>query len=159
MDKKTTKQNEIIWKAAEYEYYHKDISWYWISFIISAILILIALWQKNFFFAVFVAIAEVAVILLSKRRPQIIEFKITDEGVTIGKDLFFYRDLDGFKIISRPHRLDEIILKKSTSFNPFLKIPIDSKLAEKAKVILQNYLAEIEYETPLIDTLTDWIGF
>jgi hypothetical protein len=47
----------ISWRAAEFHYIEKDYLWYTGIIAAGALLLVIALWQRNFFFAVFVAIA------------------------------------------------------------------------------------------------------
>ncbi len=158
MTKKET--STITWRAAEYEYAGKRASWYFIIIGATAVLTISALWQHNFFFAVFVLIAGTMLIVLGKKRPRVVNFTINEKGVGIGKYQFYdYDDLEGFDIHERPHRLDEILLKRKTTFNPFVKMPIDSKNAPKARVILTSYLEETEYNESLIDILADWLGF
>ena len=151
---------EISWRAPEYSYTVKGNYWYAITIVIAFILLIIALTQKNFFFAIFIILAEVMLIFFAKKRPQIIDFEINDTGIAIGKNSFYeYDNLEGFSIDSHPPRLDEIILKKKTAVNPYIKIPIDSKLAIQAKEILAQKLPEIEYQASIIDILANWLGF
>lgn len=156
--KKTEKS--ITWRAAEYEYSGKSVVWYVIVGTATALLTLSALWQHNFFFAVFILIAGAMLIVLGRKHPRVMDFTVNDKGVSIGKLQFYeYDDLEGFAIRNRPNRLDELVIKRKTSFSPFVKIPIDSKLAPQAKAILTSHIKEIEYNESLIDTLADLFGF
>ncbi|OGG38035.1 hypothetical protein A2127_01200 [Candidatus Jorgensenbacteria bacterium GWC1_48_12] len=162
MTKKTKKENEnsISWRAAEYQYIQKDIGWYLIVGLVSFLLIVFSLIWGNFFFAVFIVIATATIMFFAKRRPRVFDFKITDKGVAIGDNIFYdYERLDGFAIREYPERLDEIILKKKTALNPYVKIPIDSVLAGKAKKVLGEKLPEIEYQEPLVEIIAEWFGF
>ncbi len=109
-------EKEINWQAAEYRYFKKGWDWYlWVSGI-ATILFIFALWQKNFFFAIFIVIAAVMVISISQRRPRIIEFKIDNEGIYIGKDTAYkYDEIEWFAIRNRPESLNEIIIKKKNA--------------------------------------------
>ena len=119
-----------------------------------------AFWQKNFFFAIFIILAGAMLLFFSRRRPQILDFKLDGEGIAIGDNIFYdYDRFEGFLIRSRPQRLDEVILKKKTAINPYIKVPIDSKLAPKARDILGENLPEVEYQESLIDILSEWFGF
>lgn len=150
---------EIIWKAAEYEHAPKDVSWYWLIGSGAFFLLLLALWQKNFFFAVFIILAAFLVIGFGKRRPQIIDFKVNDEGIEIGKKFIAYEGLEHFAVRSRPEHLDEIILKKKTAINPFVHVPIDSKLGEKVRALLLEKLPQEEHQESLVDLFSEWLGF
>jgi len=157
-DKK--KEQGISWRAAEYQYIEKDIGWYFTVSFVALLLIVLSLWGGNFFFAIFMVIAAVTVIFFARRRPQIFDFKISNEGVAIGENIFYdYDALHGFVIRERPGRLNEIVLQKKANLNPYLKIPVDSKLAEEVKIFLGNKLPEIEYQESLVETVSEWLGF
>ncbi len=153
-------EKEINWQAAEYRYFKKGWDWYlWVSGI-ATILFIFALWQKNFFFAIFIVIAAVMVISISQRRPRIIEFKIDNEGIYIGKDTAYkYDEIEWFAIRHRPESLNEIIIKKKTLVNPIVKIQADSKITSKARKILKEHLEEKEYESSLLDAILERFRF
>ena len=158
--KETTKHHkEITWSAAEYEHTTKDRSWHWMIGGAALFLIILALWQKNFFFAVFVALAAVMVGVLGNRKPQIIEFRATEEGIGFGKQFLRYENLESFAVRNRPGHLDEIILRKKTAVNPFVHIPIDEKLRERVQLLLVGKVEEVAHEESLVDTFSDWLGF
>jgi hypothetical protein len=150
----------ISWRAAEYEHVKKGAFWY-LLIIGTAVLILgAAFWQKNFFFAIFILIAVIVLVVFGRAKPLMHDFRITEEGVGIGVKTFYnYDHLEGFAVSSRPGRLDAIIIKKKSTFNPILKIPIDSKLAVGARDLLLRKLPELEYEESIIDIFSDWLGF
>ncbi|MCP6720183.1 MAG: hypothetical protein KJI72_02590 [Patescibacteria group bacterium] len=158
--KLSKKSQGITWRAAEYQYTRKDVGWYWLIALVAVILILLAFWQKNFFFAVFIILAGGMLLFFGRRRPQVLDFRLDDEGIAIGDNIFYdYDRFEEFSIRSRPQRLDEIVLKKKTTINPYIKIPIDSKLALKARAILNDNLTEVEYQESLVDIFSEWFGF
>lgn len=160
INKKTSRQKEISWRAAEYEYFHKDVLWYFVVAIIGLALVVVALWQKNFLFAIFVIVATVLLVALGKKKPRVVEFKINDDGVGIGKSVFYnYENIEGFDVKSYPEHLDELVLKRKSPIHPFVRIPIDSKHLKKAKEILSEHLEEKKYEDSIIDNLSDTFGF
>ncbi|MFH0712853.1 MAG: hypothetical protein V2A55_03325 [Candidatus Jorgensenbacteria bacterium] len=162
MPKKIKKENQdaISWRAAEYHYIQKEVGWYLTVGLVAFLLVFLSFLWGNFFFAIFIAIAATTVMFFAKRRPQIFDFKITDKGVAIGENIFYdYGRLDGFAVRERPERLNEIILKKKAVLNPYVKIPIDSVLADKAKDFLEGKLPEIEYQETLVEVISEWLGF
>jgi hypothetical protein len=156
---KESSQEIISWRAAEYEHTEKEAGWYWLVGAISFVLIVVAFWQKNFFFAVFIVIAVGMVMFFSRRKPEVVDFSITDTGINIGELSLYFENLDSFSIRSRPGHLDEIVLKKKTTVNPFVRIPIDSRMVEKAGEFLRNHLPEVEYKESLVDIFSEWFGF
>jgi len=152
-------KNEISWRAAEYDHVEKGLYWYLAVGGVSLLLLAFALWQKNFFFGIFIVIAGIMLIALGNRRPDVLDFKLTEKGFDDGRGSFYeYEQLDHFSVRNRLGRLDELMLKKKSAFNPFLRIPIDSKTAGEARIFLAQKLTEVEYEPTILDALVDLFG-
>ena len=151
---------EIIWHAPEFKYHDKDLHWYWLSIIGAGILFLIALWQRNFLFGIFVIIAELMVIIWAKEFPKNIRFKLNKKGLEIGKINFYsYEELAGFHIHEEEGEFLELILKTNKRFHPYLKVLVDKDDSEEIKNFLKNHLPEIEYEEPVSEVISRIIGF
>lgn len=156
----TENNEDIIWRAAEFKYFKKGIGWYLTVIGAALALILFAFWQNNFFFAVFIALAAIMVIFLGKKRPKVVEFKITDEGISIEDDINYnYDQIDGFTIRKYQDRLNEIVIKTNKTVNPFIKMPVDSKILPKAEERLSKHIQEKEYKEAMVDTFADIFRF
>lgn len=156
---------EIAWVASEYHFYPKTAGWYLLSLLAAAVVFLIALWQKNLFFAIFVVIAEIILIYWAKRLPQTLDFKIDQKGVSIGHIKFYsYEELSGFCVQEFSDRADspvagELILRTKTKLHQFVKIHVPKKHLESARSFLKKFLEEIEYEDSASDIVDKLIGF
>jgi len=73
----------IEWQAPEFEHRQKNVSWYWLSLLVSIILLALSVWQKNFLFAVFIIIAWFVIIYSTSRLPTIWNFKLSEKGIEI----------------------------------------------------------------------------
>ena len=150
----------IVWEAPEFEYREKDISWYWISIIIAALMIAFAAWQKDFLFGFFIILAEVLFIVWGNRAPHVVLFTLNDEEVDIG----------GYK----SHLLKEFESWSADTigggwaelrfhFRAHLRTPLtiilpEEKLAE-ARGGLRTVLREIEHEPTLIEAIEKFLRF
>jgi len=150
---------EISWSAAEHGYYEKDLRWYLAVGGVGAVLFILALWQSNYFFAVFVAFAAGVLIHFGKRRPKVLDFRITKEGVGIGERFLEFDRLESFAVRERPGALHELIVKQRVYMNPYVRIPIDGMTAKRAQEFLAERLPEEEYQQSFIDLFADWLGF
>ncbi len=150
---------ELVWRAAEYEYIEKGPLWFLGIGFVGLVLAAIALWQRNFFFAVFVVIAASVLVSLGRKRPQVVEFRITDEGVTVGKQFASFERLQDFSFRERPGRLDELTLTRKSVVAPFVRIPIDAHSVEGARKLLAAKLPEVPREASLIDLIAERLGF
>lgn len=155
------KIKEIVWQAPAFRYYPKSVSWYWLSLIIAILLMAFAVWQKNFLFAVFIFLAELAVFVWARRQPELIKFKIDEKGVSVAGKTYYYDELEKFCL--RPDSenkiFEELILKKKTHFNPYLKIFIEARFSSRAREILSQKLIEEEYEDSLLEGILKWLRF
>ncbi|MEK7193790.1 MAG: hypothetical protein AAB651_00285 [Patescibacteria group bacterium] len=164
---KISKFSGIAWQAPEYEYRRKDVSWYWLSLIAAIILFALAIWQRNFLFAVFVVLAWIIVIKLADRFPSIWEFKLDEKGISIGlpkgetiRNKFYpYSDIDYFDILSAGEDNKELVLKFKSRLSPFLKINIHSADEEKIKAFLLKFLKQKTIEPSLLDSVSRLIRF
>ncbi len=152
---------EIFWQAPAFKYYPKDVSWYWMSFIIAILLMAFAILQKNFLFAVFIFLAEISVLILARRQPELLKFKIDDKGITVVDRTYQFNDLEKFCL--RPDNeskdFEELILKRKTHFNPYLRIFVDIKVVSQVRDILSQKLTEEAYEDSLIESIFKWLRF
>jgi hypothetical protein len=153
-------KKEISWRAAEFRYFKKSLTWYLWVIGIAVLLLIFAIWQNNFFFAVFIAIASIIIIFMGKRRPRIVDFKVDEKGIYIDKDTFYpYKELKWFSIRTRPDSLNEIVVKRSATINSIVKIQADSQITPEVRKLLKENLEEKEYEDSIVDSFADLFRF
>ncbi|MBI5306113.1 hypothetical protein HZB04_00760 [Candidatus Wolfebacteria bacterium] len=168
-------ENEIIWQIPEYVYRQKGVSWQWISLIIAIILIAFATWQKNFLFAVFIAIAFFMVNYLRSSFPPIWRFKIDKKGLSIQtsseetKKFYSFEHIEGFDIHSvfpetsalskTDEEYKELVLKIKGKTSPFLKINIYTEDEEDISKFLSQFSLKEEYPQSFAESLGKMIGF
>ncbi len=154
------KRNEIRWEAAEYEFIPKSTGWHAGIGVMTLALVGIALWQQNFFFAIFILIAGIMVIILGNRHPEVIGFVLNEDGIHIGEAAFYpFEKLEGFSIRERPHRSDELILRRKIAVNQLVHISIEPEMISKLRAFLEQHLPEEEHEPSFLESLTDILGF
>ncbi len=151
----------ITWEAPEYEHREKEPSWFWISIIVSVLILAVAIWQKNFLFGVFIIIAEILVIFWANREPETTRITVTEKGVRIGEEKFYERSrIAAFSIVPHEHtnwfdlvfHLDRRILP-----NVIVKIPHDK--AHDVHTALSNLYAFFDYEESFVETLERYFWF
>ncbi len=152
-------KSEVSWRAAEYEHTHHDSWWFLKIGIAGLIFLAFAIWQKNFFFGVFIVIASAVILTHNKREPNVIDFRVSEKGVRIANQLYEYNEFQHFSVRKRPGKLDEIVFKRKIMFNPFLHIPADSRTIWDAREIIKRKIQEVEHDSSLLDVLLDLIGF
>lgn len=157
----------LEWQAPEFEYYRKDVSWYWLSLIVSIILLALSIWQKNFLFAVFIIIAWLVIVYSVSRPPIIWSFKIDEKGIGINLSsndpasvkFYPYSEIEGFDIHPASEQYKELVLKVKSRLSPYLKINITANDEEKIKNFLLKYISKEEYNSSLADSFSKLIRF
>ena len=157
----------ISWQAPEFEYRPKDVSWYWLSLLVAIFLVALALWQKNFLFAIFVLIAWLVVIKFASRKPLIWEFRATQEGIEFflpdepdeSKKAYSYEEIEGFDVHFNRGNYKELLLNTKSRLSSYLKINFPSEKEKEIISFLEKFLPRQEYPQSLIDTFLNLIGF
>ncbi|MEK7114818.1 MAG: hypothetical protein AAB847_00435 [Patescibacteria group bacterium] len=149
----------IIWKAPEYHYHEKDVSWYWLVIILAIIITAIALWQRNFLFAVFTVIAGITLLVWGHRKPSLIDFELNEHGLKIG-DVFYPKDLfDNFSLNKNGSEWDKLLLKKKSKISNILTIPTPQSEFDNIKKYCLNFWTEAELKESMIDDISNLLKF
>lgn len=156
----------IEWQTPEFEYAVKDVSWYWLSLMVAIVLFALAIWQGNFLFSIFIIIAWLVIVYLSRRFPTVWQFKIDENGVDIylpknreNEKFYAYKEIEGFDIHPMSDEYKELVFKIKARFSPYLKINIRAADEEKIKNFLTKFLPQEEYQPSFIDSLSKLIKF
>jgi|GEM_PF-674047 len=152
-------RKELLWRAAEHEHRDKEIGWYAIIGFVAIIFFAIALWQKNFLFAVFILTSTGLLFSFSRRRPIIYEFRLDQRGLWIGKKIYPYERLIAFSVRERMNQLHELVIHQRGATKPHIHIPIDVITLRAVRPYLAEYLPEIEHEETAGSIFADFIGF
>jgi len=152
-------RKELLWRAAEHEHREKEAGWYLIVGLVAIIFFILALFQKNFLFAVFIFSATGLLFSFSRKRSVIYEFRLDKKGLWIEKKLYPYERLIAFSVRERINQLHELVLHQRGSTKPHIHIPIDVITLKTVRPFLAEYLPEIEHEETAGNIFADFIGF
>lgn len=152
---------EIRWSAPEFVYYEKGRGWQVGVVTIGIMVTIIALVQRNFLFAVFAAAGGFLVAFWGRRKPETLEFLLSDKGLDIhGRKFYPFETLTGFAFVEHaaaegePEEQPELVIRTKSVVNPHLKIMIAKGRVEAFRAFLAAHLPEIEYQ----EGLADWIA-
>jgi hypothetical protein len=146
---------QIQWSAPEYHEYEKHPLWHIGVGVASLIIIVISLFQKNFLFAIFIAIAGYLVISWGKRPPGMAEFLLTEKEFTINnRRVYPYEKIIGFDIIEPRGQKAELIIKSSQLLRGAVHAILPKERKDEVELFLTKRLPKIEYE----ESMTEHIG-
>lgn len=124
-------------------------------------MLIIALFMKNFFFAILILISTALIMIFGSQEPREYEFRIDEHGVTVNKKLFLYSEVMSFSVRKHGHNHEprEIVLHLKRKVNPFLHLPMERHTIGDVHAILHSKLKETEFEESFADILSDILGF
>jgi hypothetical protein len=90
------------WQVPEYEKYERSKNWYVVAIAIALGLLFFSFFTLNFLFALIIVTASLVVIMHHGQEPPILDVKITEEGIVIGKNFYEYDAFKNFAIVYKP---------------------------------------------------------
>jgi hypothetical protein len=145
---------EMTWEAPEFEYVDKDVSWYWISMIVAALIVAFAVWTKNFLFGLFIVIAEVLLISFGNKEPRIIPFKLSDQGLAIGEAKnHLMREFQSWSAGDYEGALIEIYFMFKAKMKIPLMVLVPKEKLDALRENLKTVLTEVEHKPSLLDSI------
>ncbi len=142
------------WSFPEFEYKEKSNTWFLSVIIVAAVVGLLALWQTNFLFLVFTAVAVLMIIIWSQKKPKMINFELSEDGLWIEKVFYSYNKFSAFAI-----KPGSMLFEQKERFRPHLTVSFDRKDMDSIRKHLLDFLPEMEYHESLIDVFSGFFGF
>jgi hypothetical protein len=151
---------EITWDAPEFEYREKEVSWYWISIIVAALIIAFSVWDKDFLFGFFIVVAEMLFIVWGNRVPKVVAFTLTDAEIDIGGyKSHSLKEFESWSVESDGGEWAEAAFYfRSRVRTPLAVIIPEDELAE-IRTNLKTILKEVEHQPTFIDSIEKFFRF
>ncbi len=157
--KKIITENNIEWSALEFEKHPKDPAWFLASGFLAIIFLVIAIFMKNFLFAIIVILSAFSIFVWAQKQPKKIKFKLTSRGIIINKILYNYENLNSFWIFYEPPEVKHLSIESKKFFMPKIIISLAEQNPEKIKEFLLKYLPEKEHHESAIDALGKYLRY
>jgi len=135
-------QDTFAWEAPSHPYHERGPRWYIVMTVIALGLIGIALFNRNFLFALIILLIAMVLILAGHEEPKPILVQIGQNGVVWHGKLYLYQDFEHFAIIYQPPYTKLLYLEHRNSFVPRLRIPLDDQNPLELRDHLKQYLRE-----------------
>jgi hypothetical protein len=150
----------IEWEAPEFEYRRKGTGWYWITIIVAALIVAVAVWQRNFLFGFFVVIAEALVIVWGSREPRTVAFVLDERGLTVDRRKFYpLSELESFSVDENAGDLPVIIIRSRRKLLPTTTIIVPKERFGDVRQGLKLAVREVVHEPTLTEALERFLRF
>ncbi|MBI4132448.1 MAG: hypothetical protein HY474_02345 [Candidatus Sungbacteria bacterium] len=119
----------------------------------------VALFFRNFLFALLLILSGLLVIGQAFRAPRQIRFAVTARGIKIGSRLYEFDALESFWIFYDPPLFRELALRSRKHLMPVVKVPLGDTDPLRLRQSLLRFLPEEEQELSLLDIISKRLGF
>lgn len=154
------KINTIEWSAPEYTHKERGNDWFWTLGLITIVACVIAIWLKNYVFAVFLIISGCCLIMFTMRRPQDVTFIVETKGLTMGRDLHPWKSLKSFNIKNNDTDVyAKLLIETSKYFLPIYTLPFPKEKVDEMKETLLKVLPRSEIDESKSMVFMEKLGF
>jgi len=150
------KEKIIKWKAHEYEFKQKSPDWYWSIWIVSVVLIILSVINGSALLAILIFFSAFTLSVQAARKPEIINFKIDDLGITVDKARYTYGRIESYWI-ERDEDPQIILKMKKTHLFSQIVIPLENVDVKEVDNYLADYLKKEEMEVNFVYKLTKYL--
>lgn len=154
------KINTIEWSAPEYSHKERGNDWFWALGLITIVACGIAIWLKNYVFAIFLLISGGSLIMFTLRHPQDVTYIIENKGLSMGKDLYTWKSIKSFNIKNNekdPYL--KLMIETSKHFLPVYTIPVPKELETSVKETLLQIIPRSEIDESKSMVFAEKLGF
>ena len=150
------------WKAPEFIYKPKTPAWYIYSLVITAIVVIIAIFQGNPVFLIFIILAEIMLLYFGNKKPQEVEYEVTSTYLNSIKwtNPVYFKDMVHYSLYHYPDYDEYLVISFLT--NGFLNQPqevlIPAKDLDSIYKLIQGEVEEVEYKETLADVILHHLG-
>ena len=141
---KTPNQGKTLqsWPFSEFNPLKRGRKWYIWAIVISLAVLIWSLATANYLFALIIIIIAIIFIFQNRRPGQLIECRLKERGIEIGRNFYAYTDIKNFWIVYRPPEVKAIFIDFKSALRPTLSIPLEKENPLKVREILKKYIEE-----------------
>lgn len=144
-----SEENKVhfAWEAPEFKLYEKSLFWYAALCIIVLLLSVYQLMVADYFGSLSMLILGALIILFARRKPEIVQITLDDEGVGIGDLHFPYRHFKHFWIVDTPEH-KTLNLEASTYLTQTVILELEDQDPDKIRKFILKHVPETERTLP-----------
>jgi len=152
--------NTIEWSVPEYNHKERDNDWFWTLGLVTLVACGLAIWFHNYIFAIFIFISGCCLIMFTLRHPEDVTYIIETKGLSMGKDLYPWKNIKSFNIKKiEDGTEDKLLIETSKYFLPIYTIPLPRDLEHQVKQNLLKMIPRSEIDESASMVFMEKIGF
>ncbi len=147
----------LSWRASEHQHIERGGDWYWALGIVALSCALTAVLFGNVLFAVVIVVAAATFGIIASQPPRVLDFALTEDGLSIGDEFYPYTDMRAFWIEDTDEPL--LLIDTPRFMTPDLAVPLNHEQAPAVHAILAERVPEVPLRESAIFILLETLGF
>lgn len=154
-------KEKIIWPSYEYNFREKSKDWFWAVGITALSIAIISILFENIFFAVFIILAGIIIIMTANRPPKVIDYEISDKGLRVDEVVYPYTELHSFWVIDDRFSAPKLLVRSERLIAHILVIPLETDIvnAKDVREYIGQFLPEETLYEPFSKRIMESLGF
>ncbi|HEY4516002.1 MAG TPA: hypothetical protein VJH67_02325 [Candidatus Paceibacterota bacterium] len=149
----------LEWHSLERPHFEKSTDWFWYLGILAVAGAVLAFYFDNFLFGIFIILGALSLGIISKRKPNEVNVRITPRSIVVGKYEYPFPNYRSFWIEDDHMHGPRILLHPLSNFIPLLSIPIaDEVNIDHLRDVINDYLDEQPLRESSLHHLFDKLG-
>ncbi len=152
--------NTISWTLPEYSHKERGNDWFWTIGVITVVASGVAIWLHNYVFAIFLLISGCCLIMFTLRHPQNVTYIVETKGLSMGKDLYSWKEVKSFNIKNKDEdEYAKLLIETTKYFLPIYTIPLPKEKVMEVKEILLKVSTRSEIDESKSMVFMEKLGF
>lgn len=151
---------EVSWSASEFIAYHKNVGWYMLAviglFVFAGAVFLLS--GGDFISSGSILLIGVLSLTYASRKPRVLTYQITKDGVRIGEKLYTYGTIKSFALIDEG-AFRSISLLPMQRFMPAISMYFEPQDESKIVEALSGFVPREERKQDVVDRMMHKIRF
>jgi hypothetical protein len=150
--------DSFSWQASEYIHHDKKPGWFVILFLITAVLVGVAVLFQQWFSIPVVLVMAIAVLVYAVKPPRVLNYSLDESGITIDAKHYPYPQFRSFAVVQDVgwHSID---LEPTQRFMPRLTILFDNDDFSTIVGVLSESLPEVDRQPDWVERATRFLKF
>jgi hypothetical protein len=124
----------------------------------AAVMIIIALWQKNILFGLFILLAEIMLVAFGRQAPVNKVYSLHVDGLFVDDQrVRLFSESSAFAFFDTGRRYVELVLRPSKKIHTYAKVLVPQERVEDVRKVLAKHLPPFEYNGTVSDAMARWL--
>jgi hypothetical protein len=152
-------ESSLAWSAAEYIHHEKNILWYGVYVLGTALLSgVVYLTTKDLLSTAIVFVAILGLVFLASRKPRVQDYSVDGDSLRVGQKVYHLHDFKEFSV-AEEGSMAEIILQPLKRFMPPISVYVALDQADDLAEYLADFLPFEPHTPDAMDSLLRRIRF